>query len=281
MKTHPIIKLAELVPNALLIGKRAVSSALFPYGNKPLIGHLLDRLVNQGHQQVTIALSDSHPEITEKLIKKTHYDQRWGIEINIVKTDDDREISKLLMTLYQQDINKLAIFETNKLMDIESPHFYLSINDEKSIRSALSIKLKHSNINAYLSNYHNDNIQLLNTINHYQINEFELGNDVYIGNGVNCKNLCKSSNIQAAGNSLILGKNSFLDGSAVIVGSICIGKSSFVDTGVTLDNTIILPNVYVGKNVNLSNCIAGAGWVFNAHTKGYIEISDKRLLSAA
>lgn len=276
MKTHSIIKLTELAPNTFSTKKYTPPAiGLLPYGNKPLLDHLLDKLVEQGYKNVTIALS----EVIEKHIKKHQYERRWGIKINTLNIHEDREIDQLLMELSRQGTAKIAIFETQRLANIDTPQYYIDSNEVDQIYGILKNEHTTLNTNDFYSNYHRDNIQLLANINNYQINEFELSNEIFVGNGVSSKTLNKATQLKPLTNSLIIGNNSFVDKSTVISGQASIGKDCFIDKGVILDNTVILPTVYVGQHLNLSNCIVAVNWVFNVHTGGLIEISDNNLLS--
>ena len=275
MRTYPIIRLTE--PQTLFNEPsfNSLPDGMLPIADKPLVAYLIEALAELGHKEITLAVSKE----TVDRIKSLGSGEFWGVSLQIINRDINRNIDIHLHELCSKKVTDVMILPCHSMQDIiairnNSALKKIAIIDTNQINREL--KLAPAETTYDLDHYFEDNLLALGDQKKFMIDGFELKENLFVNSG--CR--YPRTSITQRDGVIYIGESAHLQASCDLSGDTVVGKGAIVDDHVTLNRTVILPNTYIGKNLNLSNCIVGKSWVYNTMTKGLIAIEDEALLGA-
>jgi len=276
MNTHPIIKLTE---SQTLFKEQSflnLPDGMLPIADKPLVAYMIEALAELGHKNITLATSKA----TENSIKSLGNGEFWGVKLHTINCDIDRSIDIRLHELNSDHIEDVMVLPCYSMLNViatRQQQTVQSITTKNSNDIYRQLKIEASSPPRYdLDHYFEDNLLALSDHNHFLIDGFELKENLFVNSGCHYPH----TSITQRDGVIYIGENAHLQTSCDLSGDTVVGKGAVVDDHVTLNRTVILPNTYIGKNLNLSNCIVGPDWVYNTMTKGLIVIEDEALLGA-
>lgn len=274
MNTHPIIQLTEQQKLFKESHFAKLPDGMLPIADKPLVSYLIESLVEIGHKEITLAVSKA----TAKRVESLGDGEFWGVKLYTINRDIDRSIDIRLHQLSQEKISKVMIlpcFSMRDVSKVKSNSSLQTIETKNACGIYQQLKLESSGKAYNLDHYFEDNLLALSDHENYLLDGFELKENLFINNGCDYP----QTSITQRDGVIYIGENAHIQTSCDLSGDTVVSKGAVVDDNVTLNRTVVLPNTYVGKNLNLSNCIVGSDWVYNTLTKGLIKIEDEALLS--
>ena len=276
MNTHPIIKLTELQTLFKEQSFINLPDGMLPVADKPLVAYLIESLAELGHKNITLAVSKA----TANSVKSLGNGEFWGVTLHTINCDIDRSIDIRLHELNNDHVADVMVLPCYSMLNViatKQQQIVKSIATHNTNDIYRQLKVEASSPPRYdLDHYFEDNLLALSDHNHFLIDGFELKKNLFVNSGCHYPH----TSITQRDGVIYIGENAHLQTSCDLSGDTVVGKGAVVDDHVTLNRTVILPNTYIGKNLNLSNCIVGPNWVYNTMTKGLIAIEDEALLGA-
>ena len=239
-----LTKAQQLFPNSF----QNYAEGMLPILDKPLVAYFIDELSQQGFKEIYILVNNETKEITRQL----GYGEYWSLAINYLDLDSQNglfQAEKLKQQHIQEKIIGLKV--TNKISNSEQDK--IDSNEEKSL-------------------YHLQSLDILSKPQCYQFLSYEIQPNMYLSEGAKYHT---TSDFPAH-----IGRYSYIE-PCIYRGPAIIGENSTVGKGTILDNTVIMPNTRIGENLDLSNCLVTADWVYHQVTNSCIDINSHELLSAA
>lgn len=278
MNKHPIIQLTELQTLFKERSFRNLPDGMLPIADKPLVYYLIEALAELGYKEISLAVSKA----TANNVKTLGNGEFWGVNLHIINCEIDRSIDIRLHQLTHDKVTEVMILPCHSMHDV------IAIRQDRAISAMTTFATANSNdiyrqlksdtsATRYdLDHYFADNLLALSDHQNFLIDGFELQENLYVNSGCHYPH----TSITQRDGVIYIGENAHLQTSCDLSGDTVVGTGAIVDDHVTLNRTVILPNTYIGKNLNLSNCIVGPNWVYNTMTKGLITIEDEALLGA-
>lgn len=225
--------------------------SMLPLADKPQAAYCIDKLAEQAYQTIYIVTTQRTRAITKQL----GFGSFWSLTIHYLNINKKNDLDKYL-DLKAQGLNEIYLPEVRMNTDLHSKQ-----EDHKDYAHNL------------IDHYMNEQLQVVSNSNSFQLPSYQVKPNLFLSEG---------AKTQAIPDYPVhIGKFSQLKSQCIFRGPSVIGKNCVIEQGNIFDNTVVMPNTFVGRDLDLSNCLVTSEWIYHRITQKQIRIDNLELLAAA